>query len=151
MAAVDSSSYDQFYDAFEEFNFPKIESNTNLAMGQSSPKPNSWLRDAQDFGIVGEFFRAMEQASLPLMPSSESLVSLSSRPSMGSNSAFTSDDQLNESFFNVVQNLIVTNSNSQTHLSQLEETHGSIMLPSVMMKFLDVYNAFMHNPNEEEI
>ena len=151
MTAVDAGTYDQFYDAFEEFNFPKSESSANL-MAPRSPKP-SFYRGQQSGGALGEFFRAVEQASFPLMPSSDSLVSLSSRPSMASSSAFPSQDHMDETFFQAVQNLIVTNSNSQAHLVDLTESSCagySDVMPEMVKQFVDAYNAFMHNPDNED-
>lgn len=158
MTAVDNASYDQFFDAFEEFSFPKSESSGNLTTGARSPKPPMRQND----NALSEFFRAVEKASFPLMPSSDSLVSLSSRPSMASSSGFPSQENLDETLFQVVQNLIVTNSNSQAHLSQLTDKddgrNGSKaatnktnpMLPAMLMQLLEAYNDFMLNPSEEE-
>lgn len=151
MTAVDAGSYDQFFDAFEEFNFPKSESSANL-MAPRSPKP-SFYRGQQSGGPLGDFFRAVEQASFPLMPSSDSLVSLSSRPSMASSSAFPSQDQMDETFFQAVQNLIVTNSNSQAHFGDLTQSSDKGFgdaLPVVVKQFIEAYNAFMHNPDNED-
>lgn len=60
---------------------------------------------------------------------------------------------MDETLFQAVQNLIVTNSNSQAHLVDLTESSGpgfSDAMPDVLKQFVDAFNAFMHNPDNED-
>lgn len=148
-----SDNYGQFYDAVEEFNFPESESVDNF---QSMNAPRSPMPSkTQEQNFLATFFKAVEQASFPQLRSSDSLAAFSSRPSLASmgTSASASQDNIDEAtFFQAMQTLIVTNSNSTAHLDIdvdercLEERLSlDKILPASVMQFLAVYDDFMQN------
>lgn len=146
-----TDNYGQFYDAVEEFNFPQNESMDNFQTMNAprSPMPSK----TQEQNFLATFFKAVEQASFPQLRSSDSLAAFASRPSMSSvrTSASASQENIDETtFFQAVQTLIVTNSNSTAHLNvDLDDSEERLsldkILPESVMQFLAVYDDFMQN------
>jgi hypothetical protein len=145
-------SYGQFFDAFEDFNFPKNDSNPNFNNLQES---HSRMRKTfSQQGMLEKMFKVVEHASFPQLQSTDSMASLSGRLSV-TNSTNSLQSEVNQSkqFFDAVQSLIIANNASSSSLSSegdLNDVRSNDAtpyhaLPFIIAQFLRVYEDFMHN------
>lgn len=141
---------DYFFEAIDEFTFPREDSSNALNLQANSNTKFSVRRVGSD--IFSQFFKAMEDTMVPLSESTESLQSrFSSRGSMQSSASLHASEVKMDNLLNALQTCFIQHTNSTMDLSARSPVSPKpSLIPGSMRTFLAVYDEFMHNPGTDE-
>lgn len=146
-------SYGQFFDALEEMNFPRSDSNANFEES-AQPKRVRSLKKMNP-SLVENFFKAFERVNFSQYESSESLISMASQSSL---SSLQSEKDLGpETFVDAVQSLTFNQFESSASLKNMDKPNTKtadvqmdIFPVAFVRDFIKAFDDFMMNYSSED-
>ncbi|RYG64507.1 hypothetical protein EON64_13845 [archaeon] len=141
---------DYFFEAIDEFTFPREDSSAALNLQANSISKFNVRKVRSD--IFSQFFKAVEDTMVPLSESTESLQSrFSSQGSMQSFTSLHPSEVKIDDLLNAFQVCLIQHTNSTMELSaRFPASPKPSLVPGTVRTFLEVYDEFMHNPGNDE-